>query len=150
MSFRFHFIEGQNFLDINAGFSKISVPDVDVAVAEYREGVFKYTRKYPGIPKIGDIELTKGVIKKASDFFVWVLKCIDGGETYRSDVTIVEYHIGDELGINGAPSRLIRLKEAFAMNFKPTNDHDASSSEVSVQSMKLVCEEFDIEVIEAQ
>ena len=61
-NFRFHVVDpaGGN-LDPVAGFRTASIPDLTVDMSEYREGVYKYTRKYPGIPKVGDCSLSKGV-----------------------------------------------------------------------------------------
>ena len=115
--------------------------------AEYREGVFLYTRKYPGIPKVGDCEMTKGVVKKNSDFFNWILKPINGGVNYRSDLIIEEYHISDEFGINGTPSRTIRIKEAFPVDMKPASDLDATQADVTLQTLKLAVEEIDVEIV---
>lgn len=147
-NFRFHVVDpaGGN-LDPVAGFRTASIPDITTDVPEYREGVFKYTRKYPGIPKVGDCSLSKGVVKKNSDFLAWILKCINGGQNYRSDITIQEYHISDEWGIDGSPSKVIQLKEVFPSSVKPTGDKDASSSDVAIQEITLACEEITVELV---
>lgn len=147
-NFRFHVVDpaGGN-LDRVAGFRTCSVPDISVDTAEYREGVFKYTRKYPGIAKVGECSLSKGVVKKTSDFMAWLFKCIDGGVTYRSDITIQEFHISDPFGIDGRPSKVIQLKEVFPISVKPTGDKDASSSDVAIQEMTLSVEEITVELV---
>lgn len=116
-------------------------------MVEYREGVYLYTRKYPGIPKVGDCSLSKGVAKKDSDFLKWIFKCINGGETYRSDITIQEYHIADEFGINGSPSKVIQLKEVFPTSTKVTGDKDSSSSDIAIQELNLACEEISVQLV---
>lgn len=147
-NFRFHVVDpaGGN-LDPVAGFSKVTIPNIAMEPAEYREGVFKYTRKYPGIPKVGDCEMTKGVVKKNSDFFSWIQKPINGGVNYRSDLIIEEYHISDEFGINGTPSRIIRIKEVFPVDMKPASDLDATQADVTLQTLKLAVEEIDLEIV---
>lgn len=147
-NFRFHVVDpaGGN-LDPVAGFRSASIPDISVDMAEYREGVYLYTRKYPGIPKVGDCSLSKGVAKKDSDFLRWIFKCINGGETYRSDITIQEYHIEDEFGIDGSPSKVIQLKEVFPTSVKPTGDKDASSSDIAIQEITLAVEEIQVELV---
>jgi len=134
-------------LDPVAGFRTASIPDLSVDMAEYREGVYLYTRKYPGIPKVGDCSLSKGVAKKDSDFLQWIFKCINGGETYRSDITIQEYHISDEFGIDGSPSKVIQLKEVFPTSAKSTGDKDASSSDIAIQEITLACEEISVQLV---
>lgn len=147
-NFRFHIVDpaGGN-LDPSAGFTKVSIPNITVENVDYREGVYTYTRKYPGIPKVGDCEFSKGIVKKKSDFYTWLLKPILGGQNYRSDLLIQEYHISDEFGINGTPSRTIRIKEVFPIEFKPAADKDASQNDVAVQTLKLSVEEIDVDIV---
>jgi phage tail-like protein len=146
--FRFHVVDpaGGN-LDPVAGFTRVSIPDLKLQEATYREGVYVYTRKYPGVPTIGNVQLQKGVVKKASDFYAWIQKPILGGQNYRSDLIIQEYHISDEFGINGKPSRTIRIKEVFPVEFTPSPEKQADKSDVSIQGLTLAVEEFDIDVV---
>lgn len=148
-NFRFHVIDpsGGN-LDPVAGFTQAALPDITVDAQEYREGVFKFTQKYPGIPTISEVQLMKGIFIKDSDFFRWILKTINGGEDYRTDLVIQQYHISDEFGINGTPSRITRLKEVFPTTVKPTADLDATGSEVSIQECTLAVEEIEIEIVQ--
>lgn len=145
---KYHLVDpaGGN-LDPVAGFTTVAMPNVAVEEALYREGTFKYTQKYPGIPVVGDITLTKGIFRRDSDFFNWVLKAIDGGQEYRTELVLQEFHITDELGINGSPSRITRLREVWAKDAKPTSDKDSSSSNISITSLILACESFDVELI---
>lgn len=146
--FRFHVVDpaGGN-LDPVAGFTTVTMPNVAVEVPVYREGTFKWTQKYPGVPTVGDVTMTKGIFKRESDFFNWVLKCVNGGEDYRADLVVNQYHISDEFGINGTPTRATRLLETFAMDVKATDDLDSSSSEVAVQSLTLACEQVVPELV---
>jgi|SRR5581483_2140251 len=147
-NFRFHVVDpaGGN-LDPVAGFTKVTIPNIGLDPVDYREGTFIWTRKFPGIPKVGDCELTKGVVKKDSDFLKWIEKPILGGQNYRSDLLIEEYHISDEFGINGTPSRIIRIKEVFPTDFKASADKDASQPDVAVTSLKLAVEEIEVEIV---
>jgi phage tail-like protein len=151
-NFRFQVVDpaGGN-LDRTAGFRTCTVPDLTVDTAEYREGVFLYTRKYPGIPKVGEVALSKGVAKKTSDFLTWIFKCINGvgaAGSYRSDIDIQEFHISDSLGIDGSPSKVIHLREVFPISCKVTGDKDASSSDVAIQELTLAAEEIDVELVQ--
>ena len=150
-NFRFHVVDpaGGN-LDKVAGFRTCSVPDLSVDTAEYREGVYKYTRKYPGIPKVGECALSKGVAKKNSDFLAWLFKCIDGGvPSYRSDIDILEYHISDTLGIDGHASKVIHLREVFPISVKPTGDKDSSSSDIAITELTFAVEEATVELVQS-
>lgn len=147
-NFRFHLVDpaGGN-LDAVAGFMSVTMPDVTVEEAPYREGVFKWTQKYPGVPAVGDVTLNKGVFKRDSDFHNWVLKVINGGQEYRTELILQQYHITDEFGITGTPSRITRLRECWGKQAKPTGDVDATASAVMVQSLTISVEEFEVETL---
>lgn len=146
--FRFHLVDpaGGN-LDPVAGFTSVTMPDVSVEETTYREGTFKWTQKYPGIPTVGDVELTKGIFRRGSDFYDWVKKVIDGGQEYRTELILQEYHITDEFGINGTPSRITRLRECWGKAAKPTSDKSADSSNVALQSLTISVEEIEVEQV---
>ena len=148
--FRFHLVDpaGGN-LDPVAGFTNVTMPNLAVEEAPYREGTFRFTQKYPGVPTVGDITLSKGVFKRDSDFFGWVDKVVTGGEEYRTELVLQEYHITDEFGINGSPSRVTRLLECWGKDAKPTADKAADSSNISIQTHTISVEEFKIEIISA-
>jgi phage tail-like protein len=146
--FRFHVVDpaGGN-LDPVAGFVSVNMPNVKVDAPVYREGTFTWSQKFPGVPTVGDVTMTKGIFKRNSDFFNWVLKCVNGGEDYRADLIVNQYHISDEFGINGTPSRSTRLLESFAMDVKPTDDFESASSDVAIQSLTLAVEQVVPELV---
>lgn len=149
LSFRYHLSDpaGGN-LDPVAGFMSVTTPEISVEVAPYREGVMRWTQKYPGVQSVSEIQLVKGTFRRESDFFSWVLRIVNGGVAeYRTDVQIAEFHITDEFGINGAPSRIMRCREVWPSGTKPMSDKDANASEVSTQSLVMQIEEFDIEIV---
>jgi phage tail-like protein len=152
LGFKFHVVDpaGGN-LDPVAGFSAVTMPEITDEPAEYREGIYRWTRKFPGVPTVGDMTLTKGVVKRESDFLAWIMRVINGGATeYRTDLTVLEYHITDESGITGSPSRITRVSEVFPTSVKATADKDATGSEVSLQELTLACEELATEIIPSQ
>ena len=146
--FRFHLVDpaGGN-LDTVAGFTSVTMPNIAVDEATYREGTFVYTQKYPGIPTVGDITLSKGIFKRNSDFFNWVEKVINGGQDYRTELVLQEYHITDELGIDGSPSRVTRLLECWGKDAKPTSDKASDSSDISLAELTISCEELRVELL---
>ena len=87
-------------------------------------------------------------VRRESDFFNWIQNVINGGvSSYRTDLMVMEYHITDEFGIDGAPSRILRLREAWPSQVKPMADKEATASEVGIQELTLAVEELDVEVI---
>jgi phage tail-like protein len=149
LNFKFHVVDpAGGHLDPVAGFTTVSTPDITVDPAEYREGVYRWTRKYPGVQTVGELQLMKGTVKRDSDFFKWVLDMINGGQgEYRTDLMIMEFHITDEFGIQGSPSRIMRCREAWPSQVKPMADKDATGSEVAIQELTLTIEELEIEII---
>lgn len=148
--FRFQVVDpaGGN-LDPVAGFTSVTMPNIQVDVPTYREGVDVWTRKFPGVPTVGDVTMVKGIFRRDSDFHRWILKCVNGGEDYRADLVVYQYHISDEFGINGTPTRATRLLECFATDVKSTDDFDSSASEVSLQSLTLAVEQLIPEIVPA-
>ena len=146
--FRFHLVDpaGGN-LDPVAGFMTVTMPELTAEEAPYREGTFIYTQKYPGVPTVGDVALQKGIFKRDSDFFNWVLKVVNGGQEYRTELVLQQFHITDEFGINGTPTRVTRLRECWGKVAKPTGDLDATSSSISIQTLTISVEEFEVEII---
>src|SRR5688572_5902390 len=71
--------------EAQAGFSQVSTPAGSVAVAEYREGHYIYTRKQPGIPAVEDISLSRGVTRRDTEFWDWLRVVIEGSGEYRAD-----------------------------------------------------------------
>jgi len=118
------------------------MPNVAIEEAPYREGITKWTEKYPGVPTVGDITLTKGIFKRESDFYNWIQKIVDGGEEYRTELVLNQYHLTDEFGIDGKPSRVTRLLNCWGKDAKPTSDQDATSSNVGIQSLVISVEEI--------
>jgi len=149
LNFRFHISDpaGGN-LDPVAGFTSATTPDVSLDPAEYREGIYRWTRKFPGVQTVGEMQLMKGTVRRESDFFNWILNVINGGvASYRTDLVVMEYHITDEFGIDGSPSRVMRIREAFPTQVKPMADKDATASEVAIQEITLAVEEISVEII---
>ena len=149
LNMRFHLVDpaGGN-LDPVAGFTQVTTPEVTVEPAEYREGIYRWTRKYPGVTTVGEVTCMSGTVKRESAFYDWIMKVANGGVVkYRTDLMILEYHITDEFGIDGAPSRKMHIKEAFPSTVKPMADKDATGSEVALQEMTLMIEELEIELV---
>lgn len=144
---------------IQAGFTTCSTPDISVAPVEYREGHYLYTRKYPGIPSMADISMSRGVAKRDSSFWLWLKSAIHGANEYRVGLTIYHFHKSDYAALPLADgtinalvdpskftaSRKYNVFEAIPTHVKPASDLDANAGEVSVQQVDVAYEYFDIE-----
>jgi len=144
-----------------AGFSAITIPEVSAEAAEYREGIRTWTEKYPGVPTVGQVTLSRGVARYETNFFDWMLAVIEGRE-YKGDLVI--YHFpraalertavvtggtgNDGLGIpDGAISRARKYHcfNAHPSRVKIAADMDATSSDVSIAEMDVEVERVWIE-----
>ena len=140
-----------------AGFVSCTTPDVTLAAVAYREGHYLYTRKYPGIPEMADVEMARGVSKKDTTFWYWLKSAIHGPDEYRADLTIHHYHKSDFAGLpvsGGTLSALVDpasvpgtrqyiLHEALPSHHKVAGDLDANTAEVSIMNIGVSYEFFE-------
>lgn len=154
-NFRFHCrVEGPggiDYLDSNlAGFNTCTMPEITVEATEYREGTWVYTRKYPGPPTVSDVSVGRGVTRRRSSFYDWMIRCVEGGE-YRATFTIYHYHrVGKEPDEQANRSDLAYAKrvvcaEALPIRMKPAGDLDATAADVSIAELDIAVERFKIE-----
>ena len=150
-NFRFHLVEApsadgdRQFFDVAAGFVSLNLPEISLEPAEYKTGLDKFKKKYPGPPSVTDVSLSQGIFKTDSPLYDWVLSIINGGVSYRKDLLVYHYHIQDNFTITEQPARVIRLRECWPSNLKPNPDYEANSSEISLIELTLACERFEIE-----
>jgi len=147
-SMKYHIVgvptNGNTFPITSAGFSAVTIPEMTAEVAEYREGLTKFTIKQGGIPAVSDVTLSKGVVKGESDFCKWMLDFISGNE-YRYDFTIHHLHRDDFAEETPFGTVKYEIKNAIPIRVKPGGDLDASTSDISIREMDIACEWFDIE-----
>lgn len=140
-----------------AGSNSVTMPEITVEHAEYREGIRVYTMKFPGVPTIAEITLNRGVARNDTAFFNWVLAAIEGNE-YRCDLII--YHVqrpaldsvadtskGPNIDVTseGIISKKYKLYECSPARVKIAGDADASTSDVSLAELDVAFERFDVE-----
>lgn len=146
----------------DAGFSAVTTPEASHDAVEYREGHYIYTRKYPGLPTISEVTLSRGVALADSTFWRWMKDVIERGNEYRADLDIFHLHRdskpqtasapGDktiseqEINVSGSDEGFIHYKcrQAFPIRHKVSTDLDATASEVSVKELELAIENFDV------
>jgi len=143
-----------------AGFQSCTLPEISSEATEYREGTFKYTRKFNGVASVTDVSLMRGLALNDSALFSWMMDAIGGGES-RADIAIKQFSRGaltvlengvsvpgegDYAEADGAQTRIYTCFNAIPIRYKPGADLDATSSEVSVQELDLAIEFFTISV----
>jgi phage tail-like protein len=143
-SFTFHVVEEGGYLNPAAGFNTATLPDVTVETAEYREGIRTWTYKQPAFPTVDNITLTRGVSKKGTDFYNWVMTVVEGNEAYRTDLELWHFHGTDQRGLTGSPSRVYRLLEAYPTRVKLAADFDANATDISIEEIEMACEKIEV------
>lgn len=133
-----------------AGFQAVTTPEFTLEHVEYREGTKTYTEKYPGIPTVNDLTMSRGVARKDTAFFDWIVRAIEGAE-YRADLTI--FHIlrgarsrsflADDIG--DANTRRYVIRNGSPGRVKPAADLDATSGDVSLAEVDVIMERFEIQ-----
>jgi len=148
-NFRFQVVDPQGGnLSIDAGFTVATTPNVSLNMVEYREGVYTWTRKFPGVPTVGDLSLSRGIFRRSSEFFDWILRVIQGGNReYRTELIVNQFHQQDEFGLNGTPSRITRLLEVFPTDVKPTGDFGGDDDAVQITEATFAVEEIQVELL---
>lgn len=85
----FNFLVEFNGPNIKAGFSDVSGLNTELVIAEYRAGDDKenHVRKIPGLHKVGDVTLKRGIIN-SKDFWEWIKEARSKGVAAKCTVTI--------------------------------------------------------------
>lgn len=145
---KFHVVDSENFLNPLAGFNTLTIPERTHEVAEYKEGIFTYTRKQVGNPSFSDLTMTRGIVKNDTAFTDYVRDASEGF-AYRTDFDVYHFHRDDVQGLleytNAAPSRIIRCFNALPIRVKPGSDMDAAGSDISIQEIDFAIERFVVE-----
>lgn len=123
---------------VDAGFSEISGLGHEIAVIEYREGSDRRgaVRKLPGLHKVGDVTLKRGLAGSLS-LFQW-LKAVRDGQPERRQVAVI---LMDEIG---QPVMRWQLQNAWPRKLTH-GPLSAAGDIVAVEEMVLAVETIDIE-----
>jgi phage tail-like protein len=117
-----------------SAFQEVSGLDIEAQIIEYRSGnnaVFS-TVKMPGIVKVGNVTLKKGIFVKDNKFFDWYAN-IKMNTIGRTAVTI---SLLDE---TGAPTMVWVLNNAWPTKITGT-DMKSDGNEVAVETIELAHE----------
>lgn len=139
-NFRYLVRANGDFLQAAGGFSAVTIPEFNVEIAEYREGIDTFTKKQAGIPSFTDVVLSRGVVRADTKFFEWVQKSGASEDEYRTDVEIMHFHRDDRV----TPAHTYRLLEAWAFNMRPSTDMDGTSSDISIAEMSIAFEQLQV------
>lgn len=126
--------------DVPAGFQEVSGINLEITVAEYRNGnePVNSPRKITGMHKVGDVTLKRGVIGEVELLHGWIQAVRDGDQKDRRSVTI---QLQDES--HEGPVQSWVLSEA-----RPTKYTGPSltgkGTDVAIEELVLTCERIDL------
>jgi phage tail-like protein len=122
-----------------ASFQEVSGLNVEAQIIEYRHGDNKEfsTIKMPGLKKVGNVTMKKGIFVKDNKFFEWFSK-ISMNTIERKNVTI---KLLDE---GGKPTMTWVLNNAWPTKITST-DLKSNGNDVAVESIDIAYETLTIE-----
>jgi phage tail-like protein len=117
---------------VQAGFAECSGLRLEVDVIEYREGgEVSSIRKLPGISKVGDITLKRG-ITASNELQAWIEATVRGVTNRKNGVIVL---LDDER----KPVVRWKFLNAFPRKWEGPN-LDAKGSDVAIETLTLSCE----------
>ncbi len=126
---------------VRAGFQEASGLNVEVTIAEYRNGNEKSNRvrKISGMYKVGDVTLKRGLIGSL-DLWEWIVQVRNGDQNAARNVTI---QLLDESRADTVMTW--RLTNARPMRYTAPSFNAKSSGDVAIEELVLSCEDLTIE-----
>ncbi len=125
--------------DAEGGFSEVSGLSIEHQIIEYRDGRSQQygAMKMPGIPKVGEVTLTKGIMKGDNKFYAWLAET-KMNVPNRKDVVI---SILDE---EHKPTMSYKLGKVWPTKVEGA-DLKGDSNEVALEKLTLAFETLTIE-----
>lgn len=129
----FNFQVDSNSLTI-AAFSECSGLTTESDAIDYREGEDKanIVRKLPGLTKISNVVLKRGVVINALTLWEW-RKSVEDGDPLREDITIALLDEKREVKAKW------KIKEAWPIKYTGP-ELKASANEIAIESLELIHE----------
>lgn len=123
---------------VAGGFSDVSGLVTEMTMAEYRDGTDaeNHVRKIPGVHKVGDVTLKRGLIG-SKDLFDWIKQTRTDGYKAKRNVVI---HLLDE-SRNG-PVATWRLQGAAPLKYTGPTLAGKGGGDVAMEELVLSCEGF--------
>ena len=120
---------------IQAGFSEVTIPDVNNDVVEYREGNEPPTpRKLPGTLKYGNVTLKWGITDSLELYEKW-RKPVEEGKMKEARKNVAIILMNEE----GNPAARWEFQNAWPSKYKAP-DLSAKGNDVAIESIEIVHE----------
>ncbi len=126
---------------VAAGFSDVSGLVTEMTAAEYRNGndPENHVRKIPGVHKVGDVTLKRGLVG-SRDLFDWINLTRTEGYKAKRTVTI---HLMDEA--RNGPVATWRLQGVMPLKFTGPTLAGKGGGDVAMEELVLSCEGYIVE-----
>jgi phage tail-like protein len=123
---------------ITAGFQEISGLGMEVTIADYRAGnsLENHVRHVPGLHKVNDVTLKRGVIG-VTDLFTWI-KSVSDGEAIAQQPKTVTIELRDETGHNTVMTWT--LSGAIPKSYKGATLNAKGGTDVAIEELVLSVE----------
>ena len=124
------------------GFSDVSGLGTDITIAEYRNGNEKenHVRKIPGMHKVGDVTLKRGVVN-SQDLWDWVEDVKRNGPTAKRDVVVT---LRDEAGQD---VQFWKLRGVIPLKYTGPTLAAKGGGDVAMEELTLSVEGLDLETV---
>lgn len=136
----FHYKVSWNKTDI--GFSDVSGLTQEIQIIEYRDGLMSGSTpalKRPGIKKVNNITLKRGIVEKNNELFNW-FNNNGAPNVERRDITI------SLLNDEGNPVMVWTISQAFPVKTEGPG-LKASGNEIAIESIELAHEGLSLKAI---
>lgn len=126
---------------VAGGFSDVSGLVTEMTVAEYRNGnePENHARKIPGVHKVGDVTLKRGLIG-ADDLFQWIKATRTEGYKAKRNVRVM---VMDEAG--SGPVVTWKLAGAIPLKYTGPTLAGKGGGDVAMEELVLSCEGAEVE-----
>lgn len=126
---------------VAGGFSDVSGLVTEMTVAEYRNGneAENHVRKIPGVHKVGDVTLKRGLIG-SNDLFGWIKQTRTDGYKAKRTVTI---QLLDETRANVAQTW--KLTGVVPLKYTGPTLAGKGGGDVAMEELVLSCEGYEVE-----
>lgn len=129
---------------VQAGFQEISGMGSEITVAEYRDGNERenHVRKIPGICKVSDVTLKRGVTGTLA-FFEWIRETREGTPKLMEKRPNVRIELMDETGEK--PVMTWTLFSALPMKYTAPTLNAKGGTDVAIEELVLSYESLNVE-----
>ena len=121
-------------------FKSISVPNMTLQTKTIQEGNWPITHEIPlGVVKTGDCTIESAITPLSMDFYLWFFQAVWGVGAPRRNFAVVHTRADKFL-----PRRIVNLYGCFPKTWQPSSNFDASSSEISIESLTMSVHQVEV------